>query len=237
MAGEHVIVMPGRRVGADMTRIVSLNRLVDVSLGDAAGTRVYGCGCRAAAHRTLRGRRRHGPEGCRAVDREPRRMRNRGRVDEIEKVHIAAAARRLSFCDGGDGFGVADVQVRGNEGPHRMRAAAIASMWRTFRPRPAVRCAHPAAATTIRPKSNSTFPRLSTTTSGIPAASSSTCRLRSPQSARVPRMFPFCAGRSPRGERLSSGRASTSPSASALLPYWLKTPSGPVSCTPVRNQF
>lgn len=25
-------------------------------------------------------------------------------------------ARRLSFCDGGDGFGVADVQVRGNEG-------------------------------------------------------------------------------------------------------------------------
>ena len=40
------------------------------------------------------------------------------RVDEIEKVHIAAAARRLSFCDGGDGFGVADVQVRGNEGPH-----------------------------------------------------------------------------------------------------------------------
>ncbi len=41
--------------------------------------------------------------------------------DEIEKVHIAAAARRLSFCDGGDGFGIADVQVRGDEGPHGTR--------------------------------------------------------------------------------------------------------------------
>ena len=35
----------------------------------------------------------------------------------------------------------------------------------------------------------------------------------------------------------SSGKPAYSPSASALLPYWLKTPSGPVSCTPVRNQF
>ena len=54
---------------------------------------------------------------------------------------------------------------------------------------------------------------------------------------RVPRMFPFCARRSPRGERLSSGKPRHAPSASALLPYWFKTPSGPVSCTPVRNQF
>ena len=78
-----------RDAGARRRRRYDTHRVaqsfVDVSVGEAAGTRVYGCGCRAAAHRTLRGRRRHGPEGCRAVDREPRRMRNRGRVDEIEK--------------------------------------------------------------------------------------------------------------------------------------------------------
>ena len=152
--------------------------------------------------------------------------------DEIEKVHIAAAARRLSFCDGGDGFGIADVQVRGDEGPHGTRV---------LQPLPPCGgpsgCAHPAAASTIRPKSNSTYPPPPTATSGIPAASSSTCRQHSPQSARALRMFLFCAKRSPRGGRLSSGKPAYSPSASAPLPYWFKTPSGPLPCAPVRNQF
>ena len=86
-----------------------------------------------------------------------------------------------------------------------------------------LRCAHPAAATTIRPKSNSIRVLLPITTRDSSAARSPTCRphwlrrLRSrPSSSSSGRRFPNAA-------ILSSCGAMCAPQAFVPLPYWLKT--------------
>ena len=77
MAGEHVIIMPGR-VGADMTRILALNDSSlylwealggkDFTTGDASRP-VVGALRRGRSHRTAR---------CRGLGCEARRMRRAG---------------------------------------------------------------------------------------------------------------------------------------------------------------
>ena len=146
------------------------------------GREVYGCGCRALFSPNVTiGRRRclsrpiRMPGGGSDSSEMPRRMQNRGRVDEIREngPYRCCCPLRSIFCDGRDGFGVAlsfDVKasayVNDRYGPHRksMRAAAGPDCRRghgPFRPRPAVNdemkkgALHPStAATTIRPKSH-----------------------------------------------------------------------------------
>ena len=65
---------------------------------------------------------------------------DRGRVDEIEKVHIAAADGRLSAATAGNGRYVMTCKCAGNEGPHGACVLLrIAVMWRTFRTTAVVR--------------------------------------------------------------------------------------------------
>ena len=124
MAGEHVIIMPGR-VGADMTRILALNdsslylwetlRGRDFTTEEAAGllTERYEVD-EATALRDAQ-----------AGHKEPLAVRAFGSrikfLHETEKTHIAVAALRLPAGDGRTCVCVAFMQVRRDEGPCRAR--------------------------------------------------------------------------------------------------------------------
>ena len=75
MAGEHVIIMPGR-CGADMTRILALNDS-SLYLWEALGGKDFTTGDAAALLLERRGRS-HRTARCRGLGCEARRMRRAG---------------------------------------------------------------------------------------------------------------------------------------------------------------